>query len=1159
MSQNKTGLLFGGWNTEIKYAESLGSIYSRNSDQLNSLWRDMPENLRNDPNIRSTVALCFLRLSDPQSAKSVDSDSFNVDEKNLLNQSMTHLFARALLWLYIKNLKVLYIPLAAILNLLFSKYSDSQLVLNMYLKVWSSNTAGLKFILPLFSRAILLKPGADRSRAICYFGYIAGLNCILDDGIRLMETEISNFEKIDRNHPHEFWLQEMYLLLSMLYFYNTAYTEAQDIHAKIAARSADSNSFLFVRTMNYGSWLRLAAILNNHEAFEAISRALQDILQDDYDKRFALRTHSYRALTAGRRQDRNMCLHSLALATSIAEKNPWGLEFCNHLGVTTKIYLFNDMPDLALETACRYIDALNQGSSQSSFVWEANILALKVIIINRIALPQLLVRSSFLNDLERKIHRNLKPFLGLSEAWSSLYYDLAKLANDVKRSDAEFISAEITRLKATHQYQIDDITSAITATKQSHVRNMDSVQFEQISFQTTQALRFNQELLTYSSALKTAVESSLDSRYIAEISQSIFALILPGSRHETSTDAASSPRSIELAPGIVENSIDGHFQLTIEIDNGRTGADSILVLRGYKDSLNFRRDLLAAMILWKDSTESAIRERQMRLRELEHEKARAIAQMTQMLAHDVRKPFSILEMGMELISRAKDPEDLKKSLATLKQEMGKAMTSVNGLITDVMEVGSTATELIQEPVSPESLIESTLGEIFRIYPKADISIAYDLGHTHMTNVHAQKVGRVFSNIVGNSVQAIKYKGQIWFKTKEENGFIEFCLGNSGSFIPAESLPKLFDAFFTSGKQGGTGLGLAIAQKVVTAHGGRIWCESVKNAEYPLGKVEFFFTLPVASGALNKTTATLPAHSREIIKALATIMTPNNSNSDQITDKNESALETEIVSMAQSLGRPISVLIVDDESIYRSALASYLGRQDDLRSSVRVMEAKNSYEAIELSRSRPFDIIITDVDMGIDSLSGFELVGELRRSDIKSLICVHSNRIVTEDHKTAIGAGADAFLPKPMARAQLLRMVLQGALRSQNMVSIQPAAVANAIPEVLIVDDSIIILDAWEMALGSDVKTHLVAGYEELEELVASDPKLIARLSCAVTDMNLESYQYNGLDVGRFLKGQRSELKILLSSDGIISKDDLVGVIDEVIPKRPVKLSQLMRS
>ena len=404
----------------------------------------------------------------------------------------------------------------------------------------------------------------------------------------------------------------------------------------------------------------------------------------------------------------------------------------------------------------------------------------------------------------------------------------------------------------------------------------------------------------------------------------------------------------------------------------------------------------------------------------------AVARMTQMLAHDVRKPFSILRMGLGMLGSAKDPAAVKSVLSRLVPEIDKAVTSVDGLIADVMEVGSTSTKLIQEPASPESLIEATLGEVFRIYPKAESAISYDLHHTHMANVHVQKVGRVFSNIVGNAVQAMGKKGVLWFKTRERDGFIEFCLGNAGSFIPAESLPKLFDAFFTSGKKGGTGLGLAIAQKVVTAHGGRIWCESAKTLEHPDGKVEFFFTLPVAQGRMCKTTASLPPlHSSEITKALTVMLDSAPIGGDGSVDKGELTLEADIIQAQKEMGQPVRILVVDDEAVYRNGLVAYLSRTPELRAVMSLHQADGSEVALQALKNSAFDLIISDVDMGPESLDGFELVRNIRANGCVGLVCIHSNRIVAADHKTAIEAGADAFLPKPVARAQLLKLCAAG--------------------------------------------------------------------------------------------------------------------------------------
>jgi signal transduction histidine kinase/CheY-like chemotaxis protein len=535
--------------------------------------------------------------------------------------------------------------------------------------------------------------------------------------------------------------------------------------------------------------------------------------------------------------------------------------------------------------------------------------------------------------------------------------------------------------------------------------------------------------------------------------------------------------------------------------------------------------------------------------------AKAIAQTTQMLAHDVRKPFSMLRMGLSMLGNAKDPESVKKVMSRIVPEIDKAMISVDGMIADVMEVGSVSTNLIQEPACPESLIESTLGEIIRIYPEANITFTYDLKHTHMANVHVQKIGRVFSNIIGNSFQAMRNKGLMWFKTSERDGMIEFCLGNAGSVIPAESLPKLFEAFFTSDKKGGTGLGLAIAQKIVTAHGGKIWCESSKTAAHPDGKVEFFFTLPVASRT-NRTTATLPHHSYDIAKQLD--LAANAPESLSI-DKGELSLEEDVVQNYIATKLALRVLIIDDEAIYRSALASYLMRTPELSSALDIIQVNGSTVALQALSERDFDLIITDVDMGMTSLDGFELVRELRKRGSKALICVHSNRICAGDNKAAIEAGADSFMPKPMARAQLLRIVLQAAavakISATESVLVDTATIDSK-PSVLIIDDDAFVIYAWEEMLAKDTTLYTMQSFEELQERLATEPDFLQRLSYVVTDMHLDGSDGDGLDVGRLIKSIRPNLPILMSSNGIFEDHELVGAVDKVIAKEPVGISEL---
>jgi signal transduction histidine kinase len=74
-----------------------------------------------------------------------------------------------------------------------------------------------------------------------------------------------------------------------------------------------------------------------------------------------------------------------------------------------------------------------------------------------------------------------------------------------------------------------------------------------------------------------------------------------------------------------------------------------------------------------------------------------------------------------------------------------------------------------------------------------------------------------------------------------NGEVRIVVRDTGSGIPAEHLPHLFDRFWQArdARRGGAGLGLAIAKGIVEAHGGRIWVESSLGAGSTFG-----FSLPI---------------------------------------------------------------------------------------------------------------------------------------------------------------------------------------------------------------------------------------------------------------------------------------------------------------------------
>jgi signal transduction histidine kinase len=119
------------------------------------------------------------------------------------------------------------------------------------------------------------------------------------------------------------------------------------------------------------------------------------------------------------------------------------------------------------------------------------------------------------------------------------------------------------------------------------------------------------------------------------------------------------------------------------------------------------------------------------------------------------------------------------------------------------------------------------------------------------NADAPKLQQVLVNLTNNAVQHSQPGQRVWVSVRSEPPQVVFAVRDEGPGLSAEDQARLFQAFGRAGtkKTAGersTGLGLAIARKVVEAHGGRIWIESI-----PGQGAKFLFALPFPehSGAM----------------------------------------------------------------------------------------------------------------------------------------------------------------------------------------------------------------------------------------------------------------------------------------------------------------------
>jgi signal transduction histidine kinase len=207
------------------------------------------------------------------------------------------------------------------------------------------------------------------------------------------------------------------------------------------------------------------------------------------------------------------------------------------------------------------------------------------------------------------------------------------------------------------------------------------------------------------------------------------------------------------------------------------------------------------------------------------------------LAHDMASPVSFLEQFiLHYTSSTKDREDDEAEVNDA------ALRSLNKLkdMLEHMRSFSKLTEVFFDYSDYVETIRHITAETEAMAAEHGVEISY-VGPEHLLGkFDKKKVERMLANLCVNSIEAMKKKGgslTISLSNNDKNILIEVI--DNGKGIPRNSIDKIFESGFTTGKKKGTGLGLAFCRSVMEAHGGSIKVFSEDNT----GTV-FTLTFPV---------------------------------------------------------------------------------------------------------------------------------------------------------------------------------------------------------------------------------------------------------------------------------------------------------------------------
>lgn len=103
-----------------------------------------------------------------------------------------------------------------------------------------------------------------------------------------------------------------------------------------------------------------------------------------------------------------------------------------------------------------------------------------------------------------------------------------------------------------------------------------------------------------------------------------------------------------------------------------------------------------------------------------------------------------------------------------------------------------------------------------------VKVVEEYGELPLVECNPSQLNQVFLNLINNAAQAIPGDGTVTVRSFVEGGRVRIDVSDTGSGIPAEVQPRIFETYFTTKPAGeGTGLGLPIVKSIVDEHGGEI--------------------------------------------------------------------------------------------------------------------------------------------------------------------------------------------------------------------------------------------------------------------------------------------------------------------------------------------------
>ncbi|MCR8846990.1 cell wall metabolism sensor histidine kinase WalK [Rossellomorea sp. SC111] len=203
------------------------------------------------------------------------------------------------------------------------------------------------------------------------------------------------------------------------------------------------------------------------------------------------------------------------------------------------------------------------------------------------------------------------------------------------------------------------------------------------------------------------------------------------------------------------------------------------------------------------------------------------------VSHELRTPISMLQGYSEaIVDDIAGSEEEKKEIARIIYDESLRMGRLVNDLLDLARMEAGHITLNKDVIGVIPFTERVTNKFIGLAKEKKVSICFesDVGLNKEISIDPDRIEQVLTNLIDNALRHTPTGGEVTVSLTEKKGGYLFHVRDTGSGIPEEDLPFVFERFYKADKartrgKSGTGLGLAIAKNIIESHKGHIQVQS----------------------------------------------------------------------------------------------------------------------------------------------------------------------------------------------------------------------------------------------------------------------------------------------------------------------------------------------